>query len=254
MLDDMDEKTNLASAITLTLIDSAQKIIGILAGVGSIAYIIGWQYSKTYWQSFHAAWVEDLLSSSQMLADASHLILSMFFAMLTSFLGVLWNVTDKTLSRVFDLLVALGVVASFVPLFPDSLFGIVVRIFYSLAPTILMWGVGVGVALLARWLIRANMKWNDLLGNHVIWLFTMALTTTPSMAASARSDEDRNAATSQLDVISWPERPDGDWRLGRAVDKGFISIKLTGDPAVTEVRLIPYGPDVLIRPVNQAIM
>jgi hypothetical protein len=251
----MTETKPSSAAATAQVFESLGKLVSLAAGAIFIGYVIGWRYSDTYWGHFHASWVLDLLSPGQMLSDAGTLISPLVIAALLSILGVLTGVRERTISRWFNVLLGIGALATFSNLVPESFVpGSVTRAILHLGPWFYMGAAGVGIASLVTAFQMTNMSWNDFIANHVNWLFLVILFTGPLIWADERVELDSRAATSTLNVVTWPSQPEGDWRLGRAVDKGLIVIKLTPDPNVTEVRLLPYSIDVLIRPINQPIM
>jgi hypothetical protein len=249
------EQAPSAAQITWQIFQSAEKLLAFSVGLVSVAYLVGWQYSKNYWQSLHSTWVLDLLSPTQMLADASKLIMPMVFAGLLSILGMLKGVRERTTARWFGGLAIFGWSIWAIDLLPTSIaYGEKLRGLLTLTPILLMSSEGVGLSILIFRFRRSNMKWNDLITNHVIWLFVITFFTVPRIAAEFSAGNDTRAETSKLEAVTWPEQPDGDWRLARAVEKGFVVVKLTLDPQITEVRLLPYAATVLIRPINQPIM
>jgi hypothetical protein len=159
------------------------------------------------------------------------------------------------LHRCYVTVLALSALAGAVTLLPKALItGTPSTVFKTMEPFLMIFSVGLGFGLFIRQLRRSNMVWNDTLGNLAIILWTYLSSSAPYALATAHADADSRQETSKLNAIGWPERPDGDWRLGRIVDKGFVVIKLTADPTVSEIRLVPFGADVLIRPINQPIM
>jgi hypothetical protein len=251
----MTETHTSPAAATERVFDSLGKVIGLIAGALSIGYLIGWRYSAHYWSFYHAPWVLDLLSPTQMLADAGILITPMMFAALFSIVGVMSGVRDRTLRWWFKGLATCGVATTGAYFLPESILpGYVTREIYRLVPVCLMGAAGVAFGLLVSNFRQTNLKWDNIIANYVVWLFGAIIFQGPALWADGRAALDTHAATSTLEVVSWPDEPIGDWRLGRVVDKGFVVIKLTPDPRVTEVRLLPFSIEVLIRPVNQPIM
>lgn len=251
----MTETAPTPAAATQLLFDAIGKILGIFAGLATIAYYIGWSYSRDYWHQFHAPWVLDLLSAGQMLADASKLTLPMVIGALGSLVHVFRGGKQKTLGLIFGGLALCGVATLLIGWIPESLLNIAITQLCSrLAAIFLMVSEGVGVGLLVMALQHSNLSVTRDMASHIQLSFVVIMALAPQFAAGASASIDTNGATSPLEVVTWPNKPDGDWRLGRAVDKGYIVIKLTRDPAVTEVRLIPYSAEVLIRPLNQPIM
>jgi flagellar biosynthesis protein FliQ len=251
----MTEKLPTLATASEQFFGSLGRVSGLFAGIASVAYFVGWRYSVIYWNHFHAPWVLDLLSSGQMLVDAGRLIWPMVWGAFLSVLGALTGTRERTLSRWFRALLILAGLAMAVQWIPESIVrGSISRLLYELAPMSFMAAEGVGIGLLVWWFRQSNLTWTNHIADHLRWLFIVIVGTLPWIAADARAGLDAHEATSLLQAVSWPDQPEGDWRLGRAVDKGFIVIKLTSDPDVTEVRLLPFAANVLIRPINQPIM
>jgi hypothetical protein len=251
----MNESHSPPAVSTLQVVDSAQKVLGLLVGLASVSYLIGWRYTNNYWRAFHASWVLDLISPTQMVADVINLISVMGIGVYLSLFGPLWDARLSTVSRWFQILLALASITWVVTLLPGSvIIGSTARMFYVVGPFLLMLGGGIGVGICVRWLRKPNTTWNDWFGIAFIFLYFVIVNTAPTMFANAQAAIDLHPETSTLDVVSWRDRPEGDWRLGRVVDKGFVVIKLTSDPNVSEVRLLPYDVAILIRPINRPVM
>jgi hypothetical protein len=251
----MSESLSQPTVSTLQVIDSAQKVFGFLAGLASVSYLMGWIYSRDYWRSFHAPWVLDLLSPTQMITDVIALVATIGIGASLTLVGPLWNARELILWRWLITLLVLTFVAFSISFLPDWVVaGSMSRTIYEYAPKILMLAAGIGIGLIIKLLQQSKATWSNTLMLLFTIVFIDSITQAPSMLAEARAGQDSRPESSKLDVVTWPNHTDGDWRLGRVVDKGFIVIKLTPDPDVSEVRLLPYSEAILIRPVNQRIM
>ena len=227
-----------------TLLGGLARLAGVIAGLSAVAYYIGWREERAYYENLGCQWFLQLVPTTSLVQVAIPAIFSTaIFAFLAFESLVQGRATSRGLSRWFNWLALIGLIAPLLPL--ERVLGAKLMGLISVAAAALLSAAaGVLIGLLVARLAESQQQWKAEHLNLLYLLVFLGLWTIPENHGSERATQDGDPVTSRLSVASVRDDPGDEWRLVAALEKQLLLVQLTPRSQDRRFRLVDSA-DVL---------